>query len=227
MSPLRILYLDGHLVAIDKPPGMLVHPVREPVETEWIAMKRLRDQLGQRVFPAHRLDRPTSGVLLFALNKSTAALAQQAFEQRKVVKTYQAIVCGNVPEKWICETPLGTDAGNEPLPASTFFERIAIREAGSFPDHPELVLALLKITPTTGRFHQIRRHLLEAGFPVAGDFRYAGMERSHELGEILGTGTRMLLQAKALEMDHPHTGAHLKIEAPVDDDFAKCFPSMR
>ncbi len=227
MLPLRILYQDEFLVAIDKPPGMLVHPVSKPVKTEWIAMKRLRDQLGRRVFPAHRLDRPTSGVLLFALDKSTAALAQQAFEQRNVVKTYQAIVCGIVPEKWICETPLGTNAGDESLPASTLFERIAVRKAGSFAAYPELVLALLKITPTTGRFHQIRRHLLEAGFPVVGDFRYAGMERSYELGEVLGIGTRMLLQARVLEMDHPHTGARLKIEAPVDGDFARCFPGMR
>jgi tRNA pseudouridine65 synthase len=226
MLPLRILYQDKFFVVIDKPPGMLVHPVSEPVEAEWIAMKRLRDQLGQRVFPAHRLDRPTSGVLLFALDQSTAALSQQAFEKRKVVKTYQAIVCGIAPEKWICETPLGTNAEDEPLPARTLFERIAVRKAGSFPASPELVLTLLKITPTTGRFHQIRRHLLEAGFPVVGDFRYAGMERSYELGEILGIGTRMLLQAKALEMDHPHTGARFKIEAPVDSDFTKCFPEM-
>lgn len=227
MLPLNILFQDEFLVAIDKPPGMLVHPVREPVETEWIAMKRLRDQLGQRVFPVHRLDRPTSGALLFALNKSTAALAQQAFEQRKVVKTYQAIVCGNVPEKWICETPLGANAGDLPLPANTLFERIAVRKVGSFAAYPGLVLSLLKITPTTGRFHQIRRHLVEAGYPVVGDFRYAGMERSYELGEVLGIGTRMLLQAKALEFDHPHTGARFRIEAPVDGDFTKCFPEMR
>jgi tRNA pseudouridine65 synthase len=227
MLPLRILYQDEFLVAIDKPPGMLVHPVRDPVEAEWIAMKRLRDQLGRRVFPVHRLDRPTSGVLLFALNKSTAALAQQAFEQRNVVKTYLAVVCGNVSEKWICETPLATNAGDELLPASTSFERIAVRKAGSFSANLPLVLSLLKITPRTGRFHQIRRHLLEAGFPVAGDFRYAGMERSYELGEVLGIGTRMLLQSKALEMDHPHTGARFKIEAPVDRDLAKCFPGMR
>lgn len=227
MLPLQILYQDEFLVAIDKPPGMLVHPVREPVETEWIAMKRLRDQLGQRVFPAHRLDRPTSGVLLFALNKSTAALVQQAFEQRMIIKTYLAIVCGNVPEKWICETPLGANAGDEPLPASTLFERIAVQKAGSFPACPELVLSLLKITPTTGRFHQIRRHLLEAGFPIVGDFRYAGMERSYELGEALEIGTRMLLQAKALELVHPHSGARFSIEAPVDGNFAKCFSGMR
>jgi tRNA pseudouridine65 synthase len=216
MDPLSILYQDEFLVAIDKPAGMIVHPGREPEGAEWIAMKRLRDQLGQRVFPVHRLDRPTSGVLLFALDKKTASLAQQAFELRNVVKTYHAIVCGSVPERWICETPLSNDPEDEPLPAKTTFECLAVTPEALFPAEPTLVLSLLKVTPATGRFHQIRRHLLESGYPIVGDFRYAGMERSYELGEMLGTGTRMLLQAKVLELDHPQTGVSLKIEAPMD-----------
>lgn len=224
MVPLSILYQDEFLVAIDKPAGMIVHPGREPEGSEWIAMKRLRDQLGQRVFPAHRLDRPTSGVLLFALDKETASCVQQAFELRNVVKTYHAIVCGNVPERWICETPLSNNPGDESLSAKTSFELLAVTPEAFFSADPTLVLSLLKVTPATGRFHQIRRHLLEAGRPVVGDFRYAGMDRSYELGELLGTGTRMLLQSKILELDHPQTGAPLKIEAPVDADFAKCFP---
>lgn len=225
MEPLAILYQDEFLVAIDKPAGMIVHPAADPVDPEWIAMKRLRDQLGQRVYPAHRLDRPTSGVLLFALDKATAALAQQAFERRRVVKTYHAIVCGNVPERWACVTPLAANPGDEFLPAETAFERLAVTAAGKFHDHPTLVLSLVKAIPATGRFHQIRRHLLEAGHPVVGDFRYAGMDRSHELGGILGTGTRMLLQSKSLELDHPHTGERLKIEAPMDAEFSKFFPA--
>lgn len=224
MVPLSILYQDEFLVAIDKPAGMIVHPGREPEAPEWIAMKRLRDQLGQRVFPAHRLDRPTSGVLLFALDKETASRAQQAFERRAVVKTYHAVVCGEVPAMWICETPMSNDPGDDPLPAETSFERIALAPAGSFDGDSNLVLSLLKATPATGRFHQIRRHLLEAGYPIVGDFRYAGMERSFELGEILGIGTRMLLQSKSLEIAHPQSGVALKIEAPLDADFAKCFP---
>lgn len=224
MEPLSILYQDRFLVAIDKPAGMIVHPAGDPVDAEWIAMKRLRDQLGQRVFPAHRLDRPTSGVLLFALDKATAARTQQAFERRRVLKTYHAIVCGDVPERWVCETPLAANPGDELLPAKTTFERIAVTAAGRFPADPSLVLSLVKAIPATGRFHQIRRHLLEAGHPVVGDFRYAGMERSHALGEILGTGTRMLLQSKSLELEHPQTGDPLKIEAPMDPSFARCFP---
>ncbi|MEP4077874.1 pseudouridine synthase [Haloferula sp.] len=226
MVPLSILYQDEFLVAIDKPAGMIVHPGRDPEEPEWIAMKRLRDQLGQRVYPAHRLDRPTSGVLLFSLDKETAGLAQQAFELREVAKTYQAIVCGNVPDRWTCETPLRTRSDDEILPAETSFERLAVTPEGSFPRDPTLVLSLLQARPVTGRFHQIRRHLLEADMPIVGDFRYAGMDRSYELGEILGTGTRMLLQSKALELSHPRTGASLRIEAPRDTEFSKCFPDL-
>jgi tRNA pseudouridine65 synthase len=225
MVPLSILYQDEFLVAIDKPAGMIVHPGREPEDSEWIAMKRLRDQLGQRVFPVHRLDRPTSGVLLFALDKKTAGLAQQAFEQRAVTKTYHAVVCGSTTEQWVCETPLRANPGDELLPAETMFERLAVTPEGFFLADPTLVLSLLKVTPATGRFHQIRRHLLESDRPIVGDFRYAGMERSHELGEVLGTGTRMLLQAKVLELEHPRTGQRLIIEAPQDPEFAKCFPS--
>ena len=224
MAPLPILHRDEFLVAIDKPAGMVVHPGRDPVELEWIAMKRLRDQLGQRVFPAHRLDRPTSGVLLFSLDKKTAGLAQQAFELRKVSKTYHAIVCGEVPDRWICETPLASGIEGEMVPAKTSFERVAVTSEGCFAREPSLVLSLLKAAPETGRFHQIRRHLLETGKPIVGDFRYAGMDRSHLLGEILGTGTRMLLQSKILELPHPRTGDMLTIEAPLDMDFARCFP---
>ena len=224
MTPLHIIYQDEFLVAIDKPAGMIVHPGREVEDSKWIAMKRLRDQLDRRVFPVHRLDRPTSGVLLFALDKQTAALAQQAFERRNVVKTYHAIVCGNAPDHWICETPLCSQVGDALLDAKTSFKRLSVTPGASFSGDTAFSLSLLQVTPHTGRFHQIRRHLLEVGFPIVGDFRYVGMERSHALGETLGTGTRMLLQSKILELPHPLTGAWLKIEAPPDPDFARCFP---
>ena len=226
MSALRILYADEWLVAIDKPAGMIVHPGREPESPEWIAMKRLRDQLGRRVFPVHRLDRPTSGVLLFALDKKTAGLAQQAFERREVLKIYHAVVCGATPPQWVCETPLRENPEEAAIEARTSFARLEVLPEGSIPAEPGLALSLLEVIPTTGRFHQIRRHLLEAGFPIAGDFRYAGRERSHEIGSILGTGTRMLLQSSALELRHPWNGGLLRIEAPVDGDFVKCFNGL-
>jgi tRNA pseudouridine65 synthase len=224
MAPLRFIYQDPYLVAIDKPAGMIVHAGREPEDAQWIAMKRVRDYLGARVFPVHRLDRPTSGVLLFALDSKTAGLAQQIFERRQIQKIYEAVVCGESPSHWICETPLATQMDMDSLHALTEFERVAFAGKKSFPADPELCLSLLKVTPRTGRFHQIRRHLLESSRPIVGDFRYAGMDRSFALGKILGTGTRMLLQAKSLEFVHPYTGEKLLIQAPPDDDILKCFP---
>ena len=224
MIPLRILYQDERLVAIDKPAGMIAHPGREPEGPEWIAMKRLRDHLEQPVYPIHRLDRPTSGVLLFALDRETSTLAQQAFELRQVEKSYLAVVCGETTARWVCDTPLRKNPEEPEVAARTHFERLCFAPAGSYPADPGLSLSLLKASPETGRFHQIRRHLLENGLPIVGDFRYAGRERSHQLGEILGTGTRMLLQAKELRMKHPHSGEDLVIEAPPDEDFCRCFP---
>jgi tRNA pseudouridine65 synthase len=221
IPPLKILYQDEWLVAIDKPAGMLVHPVGGSRDSDGCAMKRLRDQLGQHVFPIHRLDRPTSGVLLFALDKQSAALGQQAFECRNVRKIYHAVVCGVPPEEWVCEALLSAESGDSPLAARTSFRRLKVSRDFT------PVLSLLEAVPMTGRFHQIRRHLLHGGFPIVGDFRYAGSERGFELGEILGTGTRMLLRAKVLEFSHPRTGASIRIEAPDDPDLCKCFPVGR
>ncbi|WP_411825721.1 pseudouridine synthase [Luteolibacter sp. AS25] len=226
MTPLHILFQDEYLVAIDKPAGMLVHPGREPEGNEFIAMKRLRDELGKLVYPIHRLDRPTSGVLLFALDKKTAGIVQQNFELRKVEKTYQAIVTGKAPSGWICETPLSNDPTEALLTAKTTFERLAIVERNFPHGASPITLSLLKATPYTGRFHQIRRHLLESGYPIVCDFRYAGIEESIELGEMLGIGTRMLLQAKSLKIDHPHSAEKLHISAPTDAAFLKVFPDL-
>lgn len=226
MIPLNILYLDEHLVAIDKPAGMIVHPGAEAEGTEWIAMKRVRDELGQEVYVVHRLDRPTSGVLLFARDRATCSIVQQAFETRRVRKSYLAVVDGITAAAWRSDTPLRKSPEEPSLHAETEFERLLHVDAGSVPGMPLLALSLLEARPHTGRFHQIRRHLELAGHPIVGDFRYAGMERSKELGQALGTGTRMLLQAKALEMAHPYTGLPLRIEAPADVEFCRCFPEL-
>lgn len=220
MTPLRILFQDEHLVAIDKPAGLLVHPGKEDEGPEWIAMKRLRDQLGRQVHPVHRLDRPTCGVLLFALDRATCGLVQSAFESREVEKTYLAVVFGETPGAWECDTPLSRVPEEAPSPAHTSFRRLA---CAASPD-PALTVSLVEAKPTTGRFHQIRRHLSEAGHPIVGDYRYAGIERCDHAGEALGTGTRMLLQAKSLEFGHPYEERRVRVEAPADPLFGSLFP---
>jgi len=208
-GPLTILYQDERVVAIDKPAGLLVHSTKEHSSAEWVVMKRLRDQLGKKVYPAHRLDRPTSGVLLFALDEETLAILHEAFTTRAVKKTYLAVVEGVPPDQWESHAPIEDSAGEKETTAHTAFELLRTKDG----------VSLVKALPTTGRFHQIRRHLAGAGFPIVGDYRYGKIERNDEWGKLLGTGTRMLLQAKVLELAHPWTGKSLKIEVPDDADF--------
>jgi tRNA pseudouridine65 synthase len=165
-------------------------------------------------------------VLVFARDRKTCGIVQQEFELRRVEKTYLAVVCGSAPESWTCEMPLQKNPEEPALSARTDFQRLMTAPAGSFAADPSLSLSLLKAMPYTGRYHQIRRHLLEAEMPIVGDYRYAGSDRSNELGTILGTGTRMLLQAKTLRLKHPYTGEMLHFEAPADPDFCRCFPDL-
>jgi len=205
---LSLLYEDEWIVAVNKPAGQLVHPAEVPAEGDLVTMKLLRDQIGQQVYVIHRLDRPTSGVLLFATDQEAARTMHAAFENREVEKVYWAVVDGMpAAEQWTCQEPIRKGDDQKERAAETTFEVLEVL-AGN--------MALVEARPKTGRFHQIRRHLLHAGTPIIGDYRYAGIERCVQLGATLGTGTRMLLQARSLQFQHPQSGSGLLIEAPVD-----------
>lgn len=230
---LNILYQDEWLVAIDKPAGHLVHPANEPKEGDMVAMKILRDQIGKRVHTIHRLDRPTSGVLLFGIEKSAARKLHKALEVHDFDKSYWAVIQGKAPaEHWECHEPIQKEDDEPAREAHTSFRVLesqkieALASVAEQLDGSGDILTLIEASPHTGRFHQIRRHLLHAGAPIVGDYRYAGIETSDRLGELLETDTRMLLQAKSLTLDHPITGDKLTITAPVGENFQRCFPSL-
>lgn len=233
--PLQILYQDEWLVAIDKPAGYLVHPARDPHEDDLVAMKILRDQIGQRVHTIHRIDRPTSGVLLFGLEKKAAQKMHQALAQHDFEKRYWAIVPGQVPgSNWECHEPIQADETSPVREAHTSFCLLRSRQCGPLGGIAQTdgvpvcdKLHLVEATPHSGRFHQIRRHLLHQGIPIVGDYRYAGIERCEHLGALLGTGSRMLLQARSLRMVHPVTEKVLTITAQVDKAFIQCFPELQ
>lgn len=225
--PLEILHQDDWLVAINKPAGHLVHPADIPQNGDLVAMKILRDQLGQLVYNVHRLDRPTTGVLLFGTDRDAARALHRAFARHEIQKTYLAIVSGAAPpEPWECKEPLQKTSDAPVRDAHTSFTPIRAfnHPALSTPVGP--TLALLKATPHTGRYHQIRRHLAHSGFPIIGDYRYAGIKQSDLLGNLLGTGTRMLLQSSNLTFTHPVTEAITTITAPPDPAFLKVFPEI-
>lgn len=208
MTSLPILFQDEWLVAINKPAGQLVHPSDHPKPDDLVAMKILRDQIGQNIHVIHRLDQPTTGVVLFALDKYPAKKLRQSFEKRRVEKTYLAIVHGHPSHSsWDCDLPLRKSEDAPEKSALTSFKTLA---------HLAHDLALIEAKPHSGRFHQIRRHLLHCRHPIVGDFRYLNEADCHLLGEQLGIGTRMLLQAKSLTLIHPITKEPLTIEAPTD-----------
>lgn len=204
---IEIVFRDEWLCVVDKPAGWLVHPAGEPVEGDVVAMKVLRDQIGERVFSIHRLDRPTSGVLLFGIDREVSKrlhgdLADGGFE-----KVYRAVVNGVPGEvEWVCELPLSKGEGAPMREARTEFRLVRSWECGGE------VFSEVEAVPVTGRTHQIRRHLLAGGFPIVGDYRYGGIDWCDRLGGVLGTGTRMLLRAVRLEFMHPVTGERLVAE---------------
>jgi tRNA pseudouridine65 synthase len=225
--PLSILYQDAWLVAVNKPAGHLVHPAETPAEGDLVTMKILRDQIGQRVHPIHRLDRPTSGVLLFGIDKEVAHQLHKALERHEFQKIYWAIVNG-VPSsvKWDCREPIQKQDQAPIRDAHTSFRQLISREPECLSEYSSPTISLIEATPHTGRYHQIRRHLLHANLPIVGDYRYAGIEPSDALGKHLTTGSRMLLQAKKLSLIHPATQEELIIETPIDPCFQKCFPTL-
>jgi tRNA pseudouridine65 synthase len=226
-APLEILYRDEALVAINKPSGLLVHRTPLDREARQFAVQRLRDQLGQPVFPAHRLDRATSGVLLFALTPEVHALLSRAFGDGAVDKHYVALVRGWPPPALTIDHPLtrldddGGDAERrgEPQAAVTELARLASAELPIRVDrYPGSRYALVALRPRTGRRHQLRRHLKHADHPIIGDTTYGQGRHNRLFRERFGC-QRLLLAAVALAFAHPLHGARLEIRAPLADDF--------
>ena len=222
---LDILYQDEHLVAIDKPAGVLTHRSRIAADRGASAMERIRDQLGAWVYPIHRLDRATSGVLLFALNPSVARAAQEVLMGGQVTKRYLAVTRGYAPEqaevtRALQERPdritdqLATP-NKPPQAAHTSLTTWAYCSLGvSIGRYPTTRLSLVEARPHTGRRHQIRRHLAGLSYPLVGDTSHGRGELNRLFRERYGCH-RLLLASLELSLPHPVSGAQMTIEAPL------------
>lgn len=227
---LPILYRDAHIVVIDKPPGLLVHRSEIDRHETRFAIQILRDQIGQRVWPAHRLDRGTSGVLLFGLNTEIAGKLGQQFENGHVDKRYWAVVRGIPSAEGSVDHPLsrqrdayefqGEASSQEAQSALTHYRKLAEIELPVAVDrYPTSRYALLELEPITGRRHQIRRHLKHISHPIIGDATYGKGRHNRYFAEHLGC-SRLLLACTGLAFNHPQTGERLQIKAPVSGQFA-------
>lgn len=216
--PLPLLHLDDDLVAIDKPPGLLVHPSGLDAHEERTALKLLRDQLGQHLWPLHRLDKGTSGVLLFARHQQAAREWGLAFEQGRVAKSYVALVRGWPAEHGEIDQPLARDpelpsAGQVRLEAVTRYRRLATFDWPFSVDarHPTSRYALVEAQPLTGRRHQIRRHFKHIAHPLVGDTTHGKGAHNRAVAAWLGV-QRLWLHAASVEL--PVGERTLRITAP-------------
>jgi tRNA pseudouridine65 synthase len=228
---LDIIYRDPHLVAINKPAGLLVHPsLVDRYETR-SAMTLLRDQIGQYVYPVHRLDKPTSGVLLFALSSEIARRLTIGFTNKQVEKRYLAVVRGYTALSGSIDHPLKerhdkmTDRrarkDKPPQPAVTEYHRLATLELPVRIDrYPSSRYSLVEITPLSGRKHQIRRHFKHLSHPVIGDTSYGKSKHNRLFTERFGC-TRLLLAATRLIFEHPVLGERVVLKADPGEDFSR------
>lgn len=216
---LPVLHADAHIAVVAKPAGLMVHDSALARGERDFAADRLREQFARPVFLVHRLDRATSGCLLLAFDRDTAALLGKALMAGAIDKHYLAVCRGWPEEGFVVDHALDGGPG-KPLkkPAITRFARLATTElelpsAGFATSR----YALLQVQPQTGRFRQIRRHLKHVSHHLIGDSSH-GDGRHNRAFRALGIH-RMLLHAQRLAFVHPHTGARIAIDAPLDDEF--------
>lgn len=206
VEPIEILYRDEDLLVINKPSGIAVHRGRG-VETPPL-LQRLRDQMGEWVYPVHRLDSGTSGALLIARTPELASRLSEQFEAGMVEKHYLALCRGKDPDLVRVDHPLARDGGEERVPAVTEFTLL-----GSFERY-----GLYEARPSTGRRHQIRLHLKHASHPIIGDVRYGKGEHNLLFRERFGFH-RLALHAKSLRFLSPSSGEPITVKAPLPGEF--------
>ena len=225
MTELQICYEDDNLIAINKPHGLLVH--RSPIASDanTFAIQVLRDQINQHVYPVHRLDRKTGGVLLFAKDKETNAIIGKQFADRKINKQYLAIVRGYTPSEDTIDYDLTNDRGKV---------QNAITEYKTF-QHTEIPISsgrfstsrysLVELKPETGRMHQLRKHMSHIRHPIIGD-RPHGCSKQNRFFKKEFDMITMLLHAQSLSFNHPYTHSELVIQAPLHVEFQRMIKQL-
>lgn len=222
---LDLLYLDDRLCAIAKPVGIMVH--RTGISTDRVFLvDLLRERLGRRIWTIHRLDRATSGVLLFALDVEMAAAMGRLFEAGEITKRYLAVVRGWLDESGEIDKPL-SGARNKTRDALTRYRRLAVTELPvAVPPHETARYSLALIEPQTGRTHQIRRHFNHISHPIVGDVNH-GDRRHNRLFRARFGCHRLLLHAVSLAFRHPGTQLPLNLYAPLPTEFFEVGSALR
>ncbi len=233
-GPLRetlpIVYEDEHYVAIDKPAGLLIHrsPVARENDDGRYVVQILRDQLGARVYPVHRLDRPTSGLVLFARSSEAARRLAPLFAERLVAKRYLAVVRGYAPEEVRIDYAVAAHEGkNAPLKsAQSELRRVATVELPiPVSRYPTARYSLVELRPRSGRWHQLRRHCAHLRHPIVGDTSHGDGNHNRLFREHLSC-RRLLLAATAMALQHPFTGEPLHLQTAPEPALVDLFARL-
>ncbi|NHB58252.1 RluA family pseudouridine synthase [Acinetobacter shaoyimingii] len=205
----HLIHRDDDFMVIQKPAGLLSVPGKTP-DLQDCAINRLLQE-EPRTLLIHRLDRDTSGILVFALSKIGQKSISRQFQERQTSKTYQAIVAGDLQGEGTVDIPVIYDPSRPPLhmvdathdkPAITHWEAV---------EHFEIdghVVTRVKLTPITGRAHQLRVHMQYLGHPIVGDTLYATPDQQQWM-------PRLCLHAERLGFSHPTTGKAMEFHSPV------------
>jgi tRNA pseudouridine65 synthase len=214
-ATIELLYVDDEVVVANKPSGLLVH--RGWDDDDDVAMFRVRDAIGAQVNAVHRLDRGTSGALLFARTAEATATLSRDFEAGRVEKRYLVLVRGTPPDAGVIDHAIPKKESGARVPAVTRFRRIA----RSSVDRCSLVEAM----PETGRLHQIRRHMKHLSHPVVGDVNYGSGEINRHYRATYALH-RLALHAHFLAFEHPRTRERITVAAPMPDDLGSVLAKL-
>jgi tRNA pseudouridine32 synthase/23S rRNA pseudouridine746 synthase len=230
VTGIAVLHADAHLLAVDKPAGRLVIPGRSGDET---SLREELEAIHGRLWVVHRLDRGTTGVLVFARDAASHRTLNLAFDRGEPRKRYLALVRGTPPAERRIDVAIAPARRGRMRPAQAGDPRgkpsaTVVRLLEQFPARPWAggALALVEALPETGRTHQIRVHLADAGFPLAVDPDYGEDEplRGPDAAILLA---RTPLHAARLELAHPGSGAPLVLESPLPPDLAASVAALR
>lgn len=225
--PMQYLYQDERLVVVDKPAGLLVHRSQLDAHETDDALTRWQQDTGERLWPVHRLDKGTSGALVFARDARAARTLGAAFESGQVGKHYLALVRGWPPAQGQIDHPLARDperpsTGQQTRPALT---RWRLLERFEWPfsldvRHATSRYALMEVSPLTGRRHQIRRHFKYMAHPLVGDSTHGKGAHNRAVAAWLGCA-RLWLHAARIELPHPDNGRRLSIECAPGPEWGR------
>lgn len=222
---MQIIHQDEHFFVIDKPAGFFVHPPEAsayPVAREKICLHVLRERLGRDIYPVHRLDAPTSGLVLFAYTKDSTRRLSRLFMEREVKKTYHAVARGFLDDAGSITLPLEIKGFEGAMESETTYRTLARIELPHAigKKYPTARYSLLEVNPVTGRWHQIRRHFDRIAHPLLGDIEHGDSHHNRFFRDHLSI-SGLCLRAVELKFVHPWTSEPIRLGAPPCEKWDK------